>query len=357
MPGEAINIRTPRVAVVRLCRALFGDKLSIVLTVCITGLAILVLPGLLRWMILDATFSGSAADCRENGGACWAFIAEKRNLILFGTYPVEQLWRPAVFLVLLAGIAVYGLVTKRTLGIFLALLAAALLIGIVLMRGGLPGLPLVENSRWGGLPVTMIVTLAGLGGAFPLGVLLMLGSVSRNAINVPCRIYIDIIRGVPAITLVFMTFAIIPLLTPDDVMIDKLIRASAGLTLLTAAYFAEALRGAHEALPKGQSEAGESLGIGYWKRQRLIILPQVIANSQQPIANIAIAFVKNTSLLIIIGLFDLLGSARASLFDGEWQGYYRELYLFLALIYLVICLFIDKYVAQIERERTLRTLR
>ncbi|WFE89856.1 amino acid ABC transporter permease [Roseibium porphyridii] len=339
-------------------RNYFGTPISSAISILLIALVVATGPAVLRWLVLDATFTGTAAACRENGGPCWAFIGAKLNLILFGAYPDEQLWRPVLFLSTVAAIGVYGyMFPRRQTKVLLAWLLS-LLLGMALMRGGFLGLAPVDNARWGGLPVTIIVTIAGLAGAFPLGVLLMLGSASKNiAIQIPCKAYIDVVRGIPAITLVFMTFAIIPLLTPQEFIADKLLRASTGLMLLTAAYFAEALRGALEALPKGQDEAGKSLGFRYWKRQRLIILPQVIGNSLQPIANISIAFVKNTSLLIIIGLFDLLGAARSSLFDGDWQGFYRELYLFVGAIYLVICLFMDAYVTSMERERKERISR
>ncbi|MGH1464792.1 MAG: amino acid ABC transporter permease [Cognatishimia sp.] len=343
---------------VRIRTALFGDKIRAVITILLVLIIAYAGPGLLNWLLLNATWSGTSEDCRANGGACWAFLAEKLNLIVFGAYPTSELWRPTVFMILLTLIAIYAYQRPRNIKQVIVTLAVGFAVGLMLMRGGFFGLQEIDNARWGGLPITLIVTLAGLGASFPLGVLIMLGAASENPLlRIPSRLYIDVIRGIPAITLVFMTFAIVPLLMPQGMMIDKLVRAAMGLTFLTAAYFAEALRGALEALPKGQSEAAAALGIGYWKRQRLIILPQVIANSMQPLANIAIAFVKNTSLLIIIGLFDLLGAARSSLFDGDWQGYYRELYLFVGLIYLVICLFLESYVSKLENERSGRISR
>ncbi len=338
--------------------ALFGDKIRTIISILLIFIAVFAGPGLINWLLLDATWVGTSEDCRVNGGACWAFLGVKLNLIVFGAYPTAEIWRPLVFMALLTLIATYAYQRPRSIKQAILCLCVAFIVGLLLMRGGILGLPVVANTRWGGLPITLIVTLAGLGASFPLGILIMLGGASQNPLfRIPCRLYVDVIRGIPAITLVFMTFAIVPLLMPQGMMIDKLLRAALGLTFLTAAYFAEALRGALEALPKGQDEAAAALGVGYWKRQRLIILPQVIANSMQPLANIAIAFVKNTSLLIIIGLFDLLGAARSSLFDGDWQGYYRELYLFVGLIYLVICLFLESYVSKLETERSGRISR
>jgi len=353
MPGN-LAVSFPQ----RLADSLFGDRIRISFSIVLLLLVFFAGPKLLSWLVLDATWQGTAEDCRANGGACWAFLRVKMNLIVFGAFPTQEIWRPSVFLILLAMIAYYAYTHPREVGRVAGALLVALFLAVLLMHGGIAGLPIVENTRWGGLPITMIVTLAGLGAAFPLGVLLMLGGASHNPLlRIPCAMYIDVVRGIPAITLVFMTFAIVPLLMPQGVMIDKLVRAAMGLTLLTSAYFAEALRGALEAMPKGQNEAASALGLGYWKRQRLVVLPQVIANSMQPLANIAIAFVKNTSLLIIIGLFDLLGAARSSLFDGEWQGFYRELYLFVGFIYLIICLFLEAYVAKLETERNDRISR
>lgn len=342
----------------RLWASLFGDSIRTAITILQALFVIFVGPELLNWLLLDATWSGSAENCRANGGACWAFIGVKLNQIVFGAYPTPELWRPILFLAILVAIAIFAYQRPRHIRTVFVSLVVALIVGVVLMRGDVLGLQRVDSARWGGLPITMIVTLAGLGSAFPLGVLLMLGCASDNpALRVPCRLYVDIVRGIPAITLVFMTFAIVPLLLPQGMMIDKLQRAALGLTFLTAAYVAEALRGALEALPRGQREAAAALGLGYWQTQALIILPQVIANSMQPLANIAIAFVKNTSLLIIIGLFDLLGAARSSLFDGDWQGFYRELYLFVGFIYLLICLFLEAYVAKMDSERRARIYR
>lgn len=362
MSTESETIRLHRrehpPALLRIGKNYFGSVSRALVTSVFLFFAVAFGPSAVRWLFVDATFSGDAELCRQNGGACWAFIASKFNLILFGPYPVEALWRPITFLVLVAAVAAYGLLTERNYSRVIFLWIAAGLIGFLLMSGGILGLEPVDRARWGGLPVTVEISIAGLAGAFPLGVLLALGANSKNyIISVPSRLYVDVVRGIPAITVVFMTFAVIPLLLPKNVEFDKLFRASAGLTLFTAAYFAEALRGALQALPQGQREAAASLGIGYWKSNLLVILPQVISASLQPIANISIAFVKNSSLLIIIGLFDLLGAGRASLSDGNWQGFYRELYLFIGMVYLVMCLFIQFYIASIERERATRILR
>lgn len=362
MLGNLEGAKAPVIAVPSMLKRIretwFSSPARIVISALFLATVFLVGPGVLRWLLLDATFVGDAGLCHQNGGACWAFIGTKLNLILFGAYPPELLWRPIAFVAMVVAVAISCLIRVRNHRTALLLWCAASVIGFVLMKGGVFGLIPVDRARWGGLPITILITIWGLVGAFPLGVLLALGSRSQNSlISVPCRLYVDIVRSIPAITVVFMTFAVIPLLLPDEIVFDKLFRAGVGLALFTATYFSEALRGALQALPIGQRQAAASLGFGYWKSHAFVILPQVIAKSLQPIANIAIAFVKNSSLLIIIGLFDLLGSARASLYDGNWQGFYKELYLFVGLIYLVICLFIQYYVASIERERETRLYR
>lgn len=342
-------------AIERLGKTYFGSLSRAFLTLGFGVLAVLIGPSVVRWLLLDATFQGDADLCRARGGACWAFIGNKFDLIFFGAYPHDLLWRPVLFLAAVAAIAAYGLLTRRSYAIVIILWIAAAIIGFLLMDGSLLGLEYVDRARWGGLPITVIISIIGLATAFPIGVLLALGASSKNhMVFAASRFYVDVVRGIPAITVVFMTFAVIPLILPKDIVFDKLFRAGAGLTFFTAAYFAEALRGALQALPLGQREAAASLGIGYWKANALVILPQVISASLQPIANISIAFVKNSSLLIIIGLFDFLGSARSSLYDGDWQGFYRELYLFVGIVYLIACLFIQFYIASIERERTSR---
>ncbi|EUB75356.1 polar amino acid ABC transporter, inner membrane subunit [Pseudomonas sp. GM41(2012)] len=353
--GAQVSIAAPLTLIKRLKGLGSGLPSRIVFGALFLWGVVLVGPSIFKWLVLDATFIGDAALCHQNGGACWAFIGTKLNLILFGAYPPESLWRPITFVALIAAVALWCLfrVRHHTTAIVLWVLAA--LIGYLLMSGGLFGLESVDRARWGGLPITLLISIAGLVCAFPLGVLLALGCRSEMPlISVPCRLYVDLIRSVPAITIVFMTFAIIPLILPDELIFDKLFRAGIGLSLFTAAYFSEALRGALQALSVGQRQASASLGFGYWGSHAYVILPQVIAHSLQPIANIAIAFVKNSSLLMIIGLFDLLGSARSSLYDENWQGFYKELYLFVGVIYFVICMYIQHYVASIERERRTR---
>lgn len=342
-------------ALKRLRGTWFGSPGKSVISVLLLCALVFAGPGILKWSLVNATFTGDATLCHQNGGACWVFIVAKWNLILFGPYPPELLWRPVGFVAMVITLSIWSLCQVRHQWTALLLWLSITVLGFTLMSGGVFGMAPVDRERWGGLPITILITIVGLVGAFPLGVLLALGCRSnRRIISASCRLYVDIVRSIPAITIVFMTFAVVPMLLPAEIVFDKLSRAGTGLALFTAAYFAEALRGALGALPAGQHQAAASLGLGYWRSHAFVILPQVIANSLQPIANIAISFVQNSSLLTIIGLFDLLGAARSSLFDANWQGFYKELYLFVGVIYLIICMYLQHYVAAIERERKAR---
>ncbi|MGQ9372212.1 amino acid ABC transporter permease, partial [Azospirillum sp. ST 5-10] len=214
----------------------------------------------------------------------------------------------------------------------------------VLMWGGVFGLSYVENAYWGGLPLTLILSVIGLAVAFPVSILLALGRRSDlPAVKAVCVAYIELIRGVPLISLLFMASVMFPLFLPTGVNIDKLLRAQIAFILFAAAYMAEAIRGGLQAIPKGQYEAADSLGLGYWQKMGKIILPQALAISIPPLVNTFISSFKDTSLVIIIGLYDLLGTAKAALTDPAWRGYYREAYLFIGLIYWCFCFFMSKY--------------
>jgi general L-amino acid transport system permease protein len=234
-------------------------------------------------------------------------------------------------------------------------LAALWLVGLVavgaLMRGGILGLSYVETSLWNGLPLTLILSVVGMVFAFPLAILLALGRRSRlPAVRAICVGYIELVRGVPAITLLFMASVMLPLFLPTGMTIDKLLRAQVAIILFAAAYLAEIIRGGLQAIPRGQYEAADSLGLGYWRRTRLIVLPQALAMVIPPLVNTFIGSFKNTSLVTIIGLFDLLGAANAALTDANWQGFYIEAYVFTAAIYFTFCFFMSRYSQMLERE-------
>ena len=316
---------------------------------------------LLSWAVIHAvwtvpqTASGAqnTAACRERigVGACWAVIGEKYRFILFGRYPYEEQWRPAVavglFLLLYAASAWRRLWRRELIGIWVAVLAA---IG-VLMWGGVLGLPYVPTDSWGGLPITLILATFGLAIAFPLAVLVALGRRSQlPAIKALCVAYVELIRGVPLVTLLFMASVMFPLFMPEGLNPDKLLRAQVAIILFVGAYVAEVIRGGLQALPRGQYEAADALGLSYWKKMRLIVLPQALRVVIPPLVNTFIGFFKDTSLVLIIGIYDLLKSAKVALDDPPWQAYSIEVYMAVAAVYFAFCWTMARYARGLERE-------
>jgi len=308
-------------------------------------------PAVVDWALLSANFTAqNAQECRASAGACWAFIAEKHRLILFGTYPYEEQWRPLVASLVLIGVIVASGMRRFWNLRLLAIWAVGLFAVAVLMWGGVFGLSYVENSRWGGLPVTLILATFGIAFAFPFGVLLALGRRSRMpAIKALCVIYIELIRGVPLISLLFMSSVMLPLFLPVGFSIDKLLRAQIAIILFAAAYIAETVRGGLQSIPKGQYEGGESLGLSYWQQMRIIVLPQALKVVIPPLVGIFIVLFKDTSLVVIIGIFDLTLAAKAALSDAAWRGFGVEAYVFISLIYFVFCFSMSRYSQALER--------
>jgi general L-amino acid transport system permease protein len=331
---------------------LFGNWASAAFTVIFLFLLWKTLPPLVDWAFLDAVWRPDSKACRASEGACWGFIAEKHRFILFGTYPYDLHWRPAIATVLLIGLWIFS-AFRRFWRWWLTLvwLAGLTIIG-VLMWGGVLGLPYVENERWGGLILTLLLTTFGLAIAFPLSILLALGRRSdMPIIRGLCVGYIELIRGVPLISLLFMASVMLPLFLPSGVTIDKLLRAQIAMIMFIAAYLAEVVRGGLQAIPKGQYDAAHALALPFWHRTFLIILPQALRISVPPLVNTFIAFFKDTSLVLIIGLFDLLSTIKISLNEPAWTGFGVEAYLFASLVYFVFCAAMSRYSKSFEARR------
>ena len=342
----------------RLIRWLRANLFSSIPSTVISLLLILVLAkacvSLVQWGFWNAIWSVPGTDtnaCRaiRGLGACWAVIPEKVRFILFGTYPFNQQWRPA--LATLVFIALFFLSSRRSFWrkeLVLVWAAALVVIGF-LMWGGIAGLPFVSQDRWGGLPVTLILATFGLAFGFPLGILVALGRRSKlPAIRSLCVLYVELIRGVPLISLLFMASVMFPLFLPDGVNIDKLLRAQIAFVLYAGAYLAEVIRGGLQAVPRGQHEAADALGLSYWQKNGLIILPQAIRHVIPPLVNTFIAFFKDTSLVLIIGIFDLLTTAKTAIIDPAWQSFSVEVYVFVGLIYFAFCFAMSRYSRGLE---------
>jgi general L-amino acid transport system permease protein len=275
-----------------------------------------------------------------------------RDILNFGNLGEEFfIWilRKIVMFTMAVGIAY---VIPLLWGRWLVLIWLCGLIAVyLLMQGGVLGMTYVETALWSGLPLTLIFAVLAMAFAFPLAILLALGRRSElPAVRVFCVGYIELVRGVPLITVLFMASVMLPLFLPTGFTIDKYLRAQVAFILFAAAYLAEVIRGGLQAIPKGQIEAADSLGLGYWRRTRLIVLPQALSLVIPPLVNNFIGAFKNTSLVIIIGLFDLLGTANAALADPNWQGFAPEAYIFTAAIYFCFCFFMSRYSQMLERE-------
>lgn len=314
--------------------------------------------GIWRWAFENAVWTvpfgpngAMTESCRalQGAGACWAIIGEKYRLILFGLYPFDEQWRPAIVIALFVALYVISAM-KRFWRVELAYLWAFTLVVIgVLMWGGVLGLSYVPQSSWGGLALTLILATVGVTAAFPLSIFVALGRRSDLPfIKWLCIGYVEIIRGVPLLSLLFMASVMFPLFMPEGVNLDKLLRAQIAIILFFAAYLAEVVRGGLQALPKGQHEASHALGLSYWQTQRKIILPQSLRLVIPPLVNNFIGFFKDTSLVLVIGLYDLLHSAQAAASEPAWQGFTVEALVFVALIYFVFCFAMSRYSQRLE---------
>jgi general L-amino acid transport system permease protein len=334
-----------------LRRNLFSSWPSALATLAILWLAFRYLPPFFNWAFVDAIWR--AADpraCREAQGACWAFIGEKHRFILFGTYPFEQHWRPALATLALLFLWIFSAFSRHWKWWLAAVWAAGLALIGVLMWGGVFGLPYVENERWGGLILTLLLASFGVAFAFPLSILLALGRRSElPVLRAICVGYIELIRGVPLISVLFMASVMLPLFLPAGVSIDKLLRAQLALVLFAAAYLAEVVRGGLQAIPRHQHEAAQALGLSYWQATLGVVLPQALRLSIPPLVNTFIGFFKDTSLVLIIGLFDLLSTVKVSLQDPAWSGFGVEAYLFACLVYFAFCYAMSAYSRHLER--------
>jgi general L-amino acid transport system permease protein len=330
---------------------LFNGVASTILTLLSAALIALTVPRILRWALIDAIWTAPNGQACHGGGACWAFIGEKLRFILFGFFPLDQTWRPALVVAIFIAMILISC-NRRSWGRRLAALwIVGLCVVFVLMKGGVLGLTPVDTSKWSGLPLTLILAVVGMVVGFPFGILLALGRRSRlPAIRAICVGYIELVRGVPLVTVLFMASLMLPLFLPAGITIDKLVRAQVAFILFAGAYLAEVVRGGLQALPKGQIEAADALGLSYFQRTRLIVLPQALAIVIPPLVNTFIGMFKDTSLVLIISLFDLLTTADTALSDPNWQGFYVESYVFVGVIYWGFCFFMSRYSQVLERE-------
>ncbi len=331
---------------------LVGTPMRALATLLVLLLAVWLLTHIVDWAVLHAVFRPDAEACRGlQHGACWGVIAEKWRPLLFGRYPYEDQWRPAIAVVLLSAVTLLSAWPRSWRWWLLPLWAAVLALFVVLMRGGMAGLAEVPTSRWGGLPLTIGLAVVGLALAFPLALLLALGRRSQWPVaRTLSATYIELVRGVPLISVLFMASFLLPLLWPAGWQPDVLVRVLTGLALFVAAYLAEIVRGGLQAVPRGQIDAAMALGFGRWPVQRDIVLPQALRLVVPALTNNVVGTLKDTSLVTVVGLFELTGALGLALGgDPTWRPFYLEGYLFIAAVYWLMCYGLSRYSAWLER--------
>ena len=329
---------------------LFSSWLDSLLTVVIVFTLGWFAYPLFKWLFVDSVFYGDSEACRQSNGACLSFLKEKMRFILFGFYPEGQTLRPIIVIVGFLSFLFYSRKPERFSTQLIWLWVGAVFIFYWILAGGM-GLVPVPISEWGGLPLTLVIAFVSLVGSYPLGILLALGRRSQMpTIKAFCVFYIELIRGVPLISLLFMASVMFPLFLPEGVTINKLLRVMVAMVLFASAYMAEVVRGGLASIPKGQYEGAESLGLSYYQVVRFIILPQALKKVIPPTVNVAISMFKDTSLVLIIALFDLLMTAKTSTQDTQWLGFSVEAYLFVALIYFAFCFSMGSYSRRLEKQ-------
>lgn len=330
---------------------LFATPFDAVLTLAIGVLLGWALTMIVPWAVLDATWSGEKrADC-SGSGACWAFVINRIGQFVYGFYPPDERWRvnlaAAVFALGLTALLVRTVPAKRITG--LLMLSVYPLLAFGLLKGGFLGLPEVDTARWGGLMLTLVLGASGIVLSFPLGVVLALGRRSNlPIIHGVCIAFIELFRGVPLVMVLFMASVMLPFFLPVGTRLDSLGLAVTGIVLFQSAYLAEILRGGLQAVPRGQYEVAKALGFGYWRTTVYIILPQAMRVVIPGLVNNSIALLKDTTLVMVVGLFDLLNIVSAGASDPRWLGSTAEGYVFVGLVFWILCFGMSRYSQRLE---------
>jgi len=332
---------------------LFSDVPTSLMTLLVGGILLYTVPQFLSWALFRASWLPDYDACRVEGvGACWGVVTEKYRFILFGRYPFEEQWRPLLATALMLALLAASCMRAFWKPWLVILWVVVLGVFFTLMYGNTLGLSKVETDRWGGLPLTILLASLSMVMAFPIAMVVALGRRSNlPAIRTFCTIYVELIRGVPLISVLFMASFMFPLFMPQGVSIDVLIRVLVGITLFAAAYMAEVIRGGLQAIPKGQLEAAASLGLSYWQTQRKIVLPQALAMVVPSIMNNFIGLFKDTSLVTIVSLYELTGALSLALnSDANWRPFKIEGYLFITMIYFFFCFSMSRYSIWVEKQ-------
>ena len=344
---------------------LFSNFFNTIITLLVIYFLYQLIPWFLNWSVFTADFTHNylgerisdrtgcsrVANPEEYHGACWSIIIVRFYQFIYGFYPVEQVWRVNLtyFLLTVAIIPLLfeNLPGRKQLVKFTIIFP---IIAFILLYGGF-GFEIVPTNKWGGLLVTLVLGVFGIALAFPLGIILALGRRSKlPVISMMCTLFIEFIRGVPLITLLFFGMVMLPLFLPEGINMDGLVRVLVAVTLFQAAYMAEVIRGGLQAIPQGQYEAAQSVGLSYFQMNRKIILPQAIRITIPSIVNTSIGLFKDTTLVIIIGLLDLLGIGRGALADATWMGLSNEVYVFVAIVFFIFTFSMSRYSLYLEKK-------
>ncbi|MGE0735969.1 MAG: amino acid ABC transporter permease [Alphaproteobacteria bacterium] len=358
-PGQHPDLPPPATMVGALGwlrKNLFASWRDSVLTVACIALLVWLIPPVVNWAFIDAIWTAANRDdcVKSADAACWGFVGKRFQQFMYGLYPLEERWRVD----LAAAILILGVVPlffsrfkgRKWFALFVLVLYP--FVAFFLLQGGWLGLRIVETQLWGGLMVTMVIAIVGCVGSLPFGILLALGRRSRMpVVRTFCIVFIEVWRGVPLITVLFMASVMLPLFLPEGVNFNDLLRALVGVTIFASAYMAEVVRGGLQAIPKGQFEAADAMGLSYWKAHRLIILPQALKIVIPGIVNQFVALLKDTSLVAIVGLFDFFGIIDSATKDPNWLS--RNVpytgYVFAAAVYWALCFGISRYGMRLEK--------
>jgi general L-amino acid transport system permease protein len=336
-----------------LRRNLFSSIGNTILTLIAIYLIYLIVPPIIDWAIISANWQEgtSRADCVKSG-ACWTMIRARFGILMYGFYPEGERWRVNVTLALqfaaMAALLIERIPHKKYAAIFLFIVYPV--VAFVLLRGGF-GLRPVDTSQWGGLMLTLMLATTGIVASLPIGILLALGRRSRLPfIRLVSVAFIEFVRGVPLISILFMASVVFPLFLPEGMNFDKLLRAMVGIALFSAAYLAEVVRGGLQAIPKGQYEGAMALGLNYWKMNALVILPQALQICIPGIVNSFIGLFMDTTLVLIVGQLELLGMAQSSARDPNWLGTINTALAFVCIVYFAFCFSMSQYSQYLERK-------
>ena len=327
---------------------LFSSVLNSILTIIGVAFLFWIIPPFLNWAYFDANFAGTTKAQCTGDGACWIFIKMKIDLFMYGFYPAEQLWRLKTIVMLFVAMMIGFRFINKNKFIIVTLF---FIISLTLVYGGIFGLEVVPTDKWGGLMLTIIVASVGIVFSFPIGIIIAFGRQSHLPIIRSISVtYVEMIRGVPLITILFMSSVILPLFFPEGITFDKLLRALIGITLFQAAYIAENIRGGLQSIPTGQYEAADAIGLSYWQKMLLVILPQALKVAIPNLVGAFISLFQDTTLVLIIGLFDLLSTVTIAAADSNWIGMETEGYVFVTAIYWIFCYGMSRYSGKLEKQ-------